>query len=254
MKPTKSATNVASKAKRRAAPAKGKPLAKTKPQAKRLPKKSGASTGAALSDLLRSIARVFDDVDATWFVFGAQALAMYGVPRATADVDVTVRLQGTPSQLLASLAKHGFQIHIAPAEIARFITDTRVIPAVHVASHIPLDIVLAGPGLEELMLTRATVHRLHNLKIPVIAMEDFLVLKILAGRAKDDQDVRLLVAARLHDIDVQAVAQRIVELEQILDQSDLSPKWQDLLATAISAKAKPLTLPSRVRAKPSKRS
>ncbi len=56
---------------------------------------------------------------------------MYGVPRATADVDVTVRLQGTPSQLLASLAKHGFQIHIAPAEIARFITDTRVIPAVH---------------------------------------------------------------------------------------------------------------------------
>ena len=178
---------------------------------------------------------------------------MYGVPRATADVDVTVRLQGTPQQLLASLAKHGFQIHIAQSELARFITDTRVIPAVHVASHIPLDIVLAGPGLEELMLTRATVHRLQNLKIPVIAMEDFLVLKILAGRAKDDQDVRLLVAARLHDIDVQAVAQRIVELEQILDQSDLSPKWQELLATAKSAKAKPLTLPSRIRAKPSKR-
>ncbi len=179
---------------------------------------------------------------------------MYGVPRATTDFAVTVRLQGSPSQLLASLAKHGFQIHIAQAELAQFITDTRVIPAVHVASHIPLDIVLAGPGLEELMLTRATVHRLHNLKIPVIAMEDFLVLKMLAGRAKDDQDVRLLVAARLHDIDVQAVAQRIVELEQILDQSDLSPKWLELLATDISAKAKPLTLPSRVRAKPSKRS
>ncbi|HPH64291.1 MAG TPA: nucleotidyltransferase [Kofleriaceae bacterium] len=174
---------------------------------------------------MSSIANVFEETNAAWFVFGAQALAIHGVARATADVDITVRLAGSTAQLIAALAKHGFGIHIKPSELHAFIAETRVIPAFHKTSNIPVDIVLAGPGLEELMLERATRLKLQNVQIPVITMEDFLVLKILAGRGKDIQDVQLLLAARGPDIDQPLVARRIAELEQILDQADLTPTW-----------------------------
>jgi hypothetical protein len=177
---------------------------------------------------LGSIANVFRDLNAPWFVFGAQALAMHGVPRATADVDVTVRWDGNAADLVRTLGTHGFRINLEMSGIESFVQQTRVIPAVHRSSNIPLDIVLAGPGLEELMLDRAVVLTLAGRKVPVIAMEDFLVLKILAGRRKDDQDVQLLLAARAKDIDIALVTRRIEELERLLDQSDLSPKWRDL--------------------------
>jgi hypothetical protein len=174
---------------------------------------------------LRCIASVFEEVGATWFVFGAQAMAMHGVPRATANVDVRVRLAGSSTQLVTSLTKHGFSINIEADALSAFIAETRVIPAIHKATKIPVDIVLAGPGLEEFMLERAVIHRIEGQSIPVITMEDFLVLKILAGRAKDDQDVRFLLEARSSAIDLAVIGKRIAELEGMLDQSELSPKW-----------------------------
>jgi len=49
----------------------------------------------ALSDtgrLLRDLARVLREGGRRWYVFGAQAVIAHGLPRATADVDVTLKL------------------------------------------------------------------------------------------------------------------------------------------------------------------
>jgi hypothetical protein len=214
----------------------GPTMKNTKPARKRSPQKSATSTDDALSDLLLCIARVFEQVKSPWFVFGAQALATYGVPRATADVDVTVRLHGTTAQLCTALRAHGFSIAIAAKQLSRFVEETRVIPAIHDATKIPVDIVLAGPGLEEQIMARAVPFVVKRTSIPVIAMEDFVVLKILASRSKDDNDILLLLAQRFDEINTTSVGHQIAELESILDQSDLSAKWNSLLRQAMLAK------------------
>jgi hypothetical protein len=43
-----------------------------------------------LLDALRAVQEVLDGEDLRWFLFGAQAVVVYGQPRLTADVDVTL--------------------------------------------------------------------------------------------------------------------------------------------------------------------
>ena len=43
------------------------------------------------ADLLVSLAAVLSKLQARWYVFGAQAVILWGRPRLMADIDVTVR-------------------------------------------------------------------------------------------------------------------------------------------------------------------
>ncbi len=63
-----------------------------------------------------------------------------------------------------------------------------VLPFVHRASGMPVDVVLAGPGIEELFLERAEQHSVGNARLSVAKMEDVVAMKILAGRPKYIED------------------------------------------------------------------
>jgi hypothetical protein len=152
-----------------------------------------ADVPAALADL----AAAFAALGVRWYVFGAQAVIAAGVPRLTADIDVTVELpRGGPRALIAALARAGIALRPV-GDVATFIAKTRVIPAIHVASQLPIDVVLAGPGLEEDMLARARRRPVGGIDVPFVDTPDLIALKILAGRDKDLEDVRALGRAGL---------------------------------------------------------
>ena len=110
-----------------------------------------------------------------WYVFGAQAVIAYGVPRLSADVDVTVKLEPDDPQRFASAMKAaGFVLRVEDPE---FIRRTRVMPFVHSATGMPLDIVLAGSGLEDEFLERARAVDLGGTNVPLIALQDLVIAK-----------------------------------------------------------------------------
>ena len=154
-----------------------------------------------------------------WYVFGAQAVTAHGVPRLSADVDVTLALSpNDPEQLAHDLAAAGFSPRFSdPA----FVRQTRVMPFVHVATAMPVDIVLAGSGLEEQFLSRVRLADFGGVSVPLIDVGDLIIAKVLAGRSKDVADAAALW--RLHGpaIDGARVRQTLWELEEALGQSDL---------------------------------
>jgi len=177
------------------------------------------------ADLLASLAAVLSMLQARWYVFGAQAVVIWGRPRLTADIDVTVRMDPEePERLAQALESAGFSLRFGDAP--DFVRRTRVLPFVHAASGLPLDIVLAGPGLEELFLSRAVPVALGNLVVPVISPEDLIATKILAGRPKDLEDVRSVLRERLSKLDLDIVRSTLALLEEALGQSDLRPAFE----------------------------
>ena len=161
-------------------------------------------------------------------MFGAAAVNLYGFPRKTADLDLTIDLgDRDPSKFMTTLRRAGFEPRFADDA---FVQTTRVIPVVHRTTRLPVDLVLAGPGLEQLFLAHARIQRLGGIEIPVIAPEHLVVTKILAGRAKDLDDVRELLAIREHSIDVRDIEALLTELEEALGQSDLLPLFRSLRA------------------------
>ena len=116
------------------------------------------------------------------------------MPRLSADVDVTLHLDpDEPERFAREMADAGFALRVADPD---FVRRTRVMPFVHGGTGMPLDVVLAGSGLEDEFLDRAYEVEVGSVRLPVIHPEDLVIAKILAGRPKDVEDATTLW--RLH--------------------------------------------------------
>ncbi|MCY3733245.1 MAG: hypothetical protein OXG42_03095 [Chloroflexi bacterium] len=172
----------------------------------------------AALELLKALSAVIDRWG-RWYLFGAQAVVAYGVPRFSADVDVTLALApDAPERFVRDMEAGGFTLRVDDPE---FVRQTRVLPFVHAATGMPLDVVLAGSGLEEEFLGRAKTTDISGVDVPLIDVADLVIAKILAGRPKDMEDARSLW--RLHGsyIDRRRIQRVLQLLEQALGQSDL---------------------------------
>src|SRR4051794_23762878 len=108
---------------------------------------SMSRTSVSVASVLGDLARALRRLRVRWYVFDAQALVLRGLPRATADLDVTVLLGNRPTKRLTdALVSGGFTLRFPDPS---FVASTRVLPIVHAASGFPVDVVLGGPGLEE---------------------------------------------------------------------------------------------------------
>lgn len=181
-----------------------------------------------VADVLGGLAAALRSVGGRWYLFGAQAALVHGASRLTADVDATVIWDvAQTGPLVSALQKHGFELRPATPD---FVERTRVVPLVHLATRIQTDLVLGGPGLEELFLGRAVERDVEGVRVPVATAEDLIAMKILGGRPKDLGDVRALLAANAGALDLDHVRSILLELEQALDRADLVPELDNALA------------------------
>jgi hypothetical protein len=78
----------------------------------------------------------------------------------------------TPDRLVEALRTARFEPRVADPE---FVRRTRVLPFVHTATGMPLDVVLSGPGLEDEFLARARVLDIAGLPVPTLDPGDLIV-------------------------------------------------------------------------------
>ena len=185
---------------------------------------------SALGDLLGALAPVLDRHAEGWFLFGAQAVAVRGAPRATQDVDITVKIaRARLPMLIEETQTIGFAPRF-PELAEELLRAGAVIPLTHQPSHMDVDLVLAGSGLEDLALSRTTRMALDGVSVPVAHATDLVVMKVLAGRGKDLDDVRSLLATG--EVDRDEVLDLLRQLESALGQSDLKPRFLEAVAEA----------------------
>ena len=179
-----------------------------------MPRASGS-----VAEVLADLARALRGLQVRWYVFGAQALVLRGYPRATADLDVTVLLGAMPtSRLVAALRKRGFSPSVRDSA---FVAATRVLPVIHKPTGFPVDIVLGGPGLEELFASAAEKVRIGRLQIPVPTATHLVVMKVLAGRPKDIEDAVALLATQASRIDAEELDELTKALAAALAEDDI---------------------------------
>jgi predicted nucleotidyltransferase len=189
---------------------------------------AGLAVRSPVAELLADLAAAFGVLGLPWYLFGAQAAIVYGAARLTADVDVTVQAppDATPADWLSVLDQHGFDARFTDRA---FLEQTRVLPLAHRDTGLPVDVVLGGPGLEDDFMRRAVTRDIDGVTVPVIDVTDLVILKILAGRPKDTEDVVALL--QINDgVDEARVIEVLTLLERALGQSDLRPHFERVRA------------------------
>jgi hypothetical protein len=185
----------------------------------------------AAAELLAAFADAMHVSGRRWYVFGVQAAMAYGRPWMTADVDVTVEVTGAEAQrLIVELAPYGFELRVSLSDA--FLAEARLLPLVHAPTSMPLDLVLAGPGLDAEFLARARLVDVGGLEVPMISVEDLIAVKVLAGRRKDMEDVRGVLVEQWGRVDLERTRQVLAALEEAIGERTLLPRLERLLRAA----------------------
>lgn len=125
---------------------------------------------------------------------GGLAASIRGRTRVTEDVDLVVDCSVDQAlELAASLDRTPF----APLfpEFKQVVRRSFILPLIHRDTRITVDLAIGVSGLEQQVVSRATHVAMGDRHLTVATAEDLLVMKLLAGRPQDDQDVKGIVHA-----------------------------------------------------------
>src|SRR5919106_5895381 len=155
------------------------------------------------------LSRVMETLDAAGIrhaMIGALALAVYGVNRATVDVDLFVTDDSClKPDLWADLRSQGASVNIRRGDLTDPLAGVVRLGA---PGETPLDVVVGKFGWQRRILERAEP----SADFPVVRAADLILLKLYAGGPQDAWDVQQLLLAPSRDAWVQEVEQRLPDL------------------------------------------
>ena len=127
-----------------------------------------------------------------YMIIGGQAVLLYGEPRLTRDIDVTLGVTIDRIQdLLASVEE--LALTALPEDIEAFVRQTMVLPTLEPSTGIRVDFIFSFTPYEPEAITRTTKRVLMGQEVCFASPEDLIIHKIFAGRPRDLEDVRLVL-------------------------------------------------------------
>ena len=157
-----------------------------------------------------------------YMVIGGMANIIWGEPRATLDIDVTVWVSQPqlPSFVTLVAASYGVLVEDALS----FVDRTRVLP-LETRSGVRIDMVFGLLPFEEDAIRRAKDIPIGGTNVRFCTPEDLLLMKIISDRERDLSDARALVLRRWPELDVDYLEPRITELSRLLEREDIEQRW-----------------------------
>ena len=142
-------------------------------------------------DKLPTVFASFQKNDVKYLVIGGIAAVLYGVPRATFDLDILIEPTiENADRLLIALSEAGFGT--SEMTNAQEIIDTEI---TIFTDRIRLDVQTSTPGIRfEDAWQRRVIMTVKGQQFAVVSLDDLVQSKIASGREVDLEDVRILTA------------------------------------------------------------
>lgn len=181
------------------------------------------SLQAALADLVAWL----EEQNIPAVIVGGIAASVLGRPRLTRDIDALALLpEDAWSRAVESAAKHGILPRIP--EALAFARRSRVLLMRHARSAIDLDIIFGGLPFEHSVVERATTHAVAGVAVRLPRVEDLLIMKAVAHRPKDLEDIRGLLDAH-PEADVGEVRSFVSDFAAATGMADMLDELDKLL-------------------------
>ena len=177
--------------------------------------------------LLEQIAKTFDAHGIPYMLIGGQAVLLYGEPRLTQDVDITLGIG--PDHLDAVLqAVTVLRWRVLVTDVEAFVRKTLVLPCQTRDDGIRVDLIFSFSPYERRAIERARLVPVGGERVRFASPEDLIIHKIVAGRPRDLEDVAGILV-RNPDVDIAYIEKYLAQFEEVLARPLLS-QFHSLLA------------------------
>jgi predicted nucleotidyltransferase len=173
---------------------------------------------------LRELSNMFRDANISYMIIGGLANAIWGNPRATLDIDVTIWVEDDQIRKSISMLEQAYTFMVE--EPFDFISKTRVLPVKN-NENLRIDIIFGALAFEKDAIDRAIDVTVGDTSIRFCTAEDLILLKILSERSKDIDDVRSILRFQKNNLNYSYLEPRIEELSDLLVRPDILQQWNN---------------------------
>ncbi|MCM8766558.1 MAG: nucleotidyl transferase AbiEii/AbiGii toxin family protein [Candidatus Omnitrophica bacterium] len=150
-------------------------------------------------------------------VIGGQALLIYGEPRLTRDIDITLGIGIEGLEKIKNLAEK-LTLKTLIDNPDQFVKNTMVLPLIDQKSGIRIDFIFSFSLYEKQAIERAVEIKFGKISVKFASLEDLVIHKIIAGRNRDIEDVKILLLKN-PSYDVNYIVKWLREFDKSLNEN-----------------------------------
>ena len=166
-----------------------------------------------LEGALVEITTILDQLRVPYMLIGGLAVSLWGEPRATLDVDLSLWVE--PANLSSTVSALCARITALPKDPLAFAVETRVLP-VSSSGGVRVDLVFAALDAEKQAIGRGVPKQVGGKTVMVCSVEDLVLMKLISEREKDWEDARRLLRRFRNSIDGVYLEPRLTQLADAL--------------------------------------
>lgn len=168
-------------------------------------------------NLLKKVASELLKLKIPYMVIGGQALLVYGEPRLTRDIDITlgIGIEGL-HKIKGVVQKLKFKYLISDVE--DFVRETMVLPVMDEKSGIRVDFIFSFSPYERQAMKRANDIKVGKTAVKFASLEDVVIHKIIARRARDIEDINSILLKN-PDYDSEYIRHWLTEFDKSLKEN-----------------------------------
>lgn len=179
-----------------------------------------------LEKLIVKIVKILDKNKIPYMIIGGQAVQIYGEPRLTKDIDITIGLNIDSYKLLIDIIE---KIKLIPLikDIENFIKETFVLPTYDKKTDFRVDFIFSFSEYEKIALKRVNKVKIRNYEVKFASLEDLIIHKIISGRERDIEDIKKIILKN-KEFNKEYIEKWLNEFQNILNEN-LIEKFENLL-------------------------
>ena len=167
-------------------------------------------------ELLKKIGPCLDKHHIPYMVIGGQAVLLYGEPRLTKDIDITLGVGVDHLEEMKAVTDR-LKLKYLTDKVDDFVKETMVLPVIEEKSGIRVDFIFSFSPYEKQALKRARDVFFGKTPIKYASLEDLVIHKIIAGRPRDIEDVESILLKN-PEYDSRYIDKWLAEFDAALDK------------------------------------
>lgn len=181
-----------------------------------------------IEKLIKKTAQQLDQQKIPYMIIGGQAVLVYGRPRLTRDIDITLGADTDKFGSIEAVCKK-LKLRILVENPEDFARDTKVLPAEEPDSKVRIDFIFSFTPYEAQAIKNAKKILIDHYPVNFASCEDIIIHKMVAGRAIDVEDVKSILAKNENAVNLEYVNKWLSEFGRIQEHEGILERFDSLL-------------------------
>jgi len=167
-----------------------------------------------------------DDCRLRYMVIGGVAVGLWGEPRATLDIDLTIWVE--PDRLEATVDDLASRFALRTAKPMETVQRLRLLP-IRATNGVSVDVLFANWPIEKQALDRAVWLHIGTTEVRLAPLDYLLFLKLISDRPKDLTDAEVLIRRYRGKTDVSWLEAELSALAESIAQPEVLLRFRRLI-------------------------